>query len=135
MGEARRKAEHKPLISVLIPERGRPEKLSRLIASLLATSDGDSRIEIVVQIDNDDEAWADVEPHYEYAHTRYLCRDRAPTLGEKLNQLANEAKGDLLWFVSNDMLMDTPGWPAKFRAAAEKLPNGVGIAYVRDNVN
>ena len=132
MGEAKRKAEHLPMISVLIPERGRPEMLDRLICSLIDTAGGHDRIEIVVQIDDDDDAWKDRTP-FEHVHTRYLRRPRAPTLGEKLNQLANEAKGDLLWFISNDMLMDTHGWPEKFRAAAEKLPGGIGIAYVRDN--
>jgi glycosyltransferase involved in cell wall biosynthesis len=131
VGEARRKAEHKPLISVLIPERGRPEKLERLICSLLSATYS-NQIEILVQIDDDDEAWKDRTP-FEHSFTRYLRRPRAPTLGEKLNQLANEAKGDLLLFLSNDMQMDTPGWPAKCREAAKKLPNGIGIAYVRDN--
>lgn len=134
LGEARRRAEAASLISVLIPERGRPDSLDRLIVSLLETAGNDERIEILVAIDDDDPAWTDRAPA-EHQRTRYLRWPRPITLGEKLNALSVEAKGGILWFVANDYVMETPGWPEKFRAAVARLPNGIGVPYPHDDLH
>jgi hypothetical protein len=104
--------------------------LDRLIVSLIDLAD-DENYEIVVFIDADDPAWIDREPRA-HSHTRYLRRPRPPTLGEKLNQLAAEARGDLLWFVANDMVVETRRWPERFREAARDLPKGLGVVYAAD---
>lgn len=122
MGEQKRKQEH-ALISVLVPERGRPEELERLVASL----GQHERVEVLVQVDDDDPAWMSRS-----SSVAVLRRPRPPTLGEKLNQLAAEAQGDILLFLANDLAMTTLDWPAKVREAVAKLPNGIGIAYMRD---
>lgn len=134
MGEAKRKATLSALISVLIPERGRPEMLDRLICSLLDTAGADERIEILVAIDADDEAWFEREP-FAHVRTKYFRWPRPITLGEKINRLKDEATGDILWFIANDMVVDTSGWPAKFRQAIAKLPNGIGVPFVHDDLH
>lgn len=134
MGDAKRRAEQAKMISVLIPERGRPEALDRCIVSLIDTAGIDDAIEILVFIDNDDPAWQDREP-LAHSRVRYLRRPRPITLGEKLNELAKEARGDSFFFLANDMTMDTPGWPAMMRAAMAALPNGIGVLYARDELH
>jgi hypothetical protein len=131
LGEAKRKATAAETISVLIPERGRPDMLERLITSLLTTAGDDDHIEILVAIDADDPAWVGREP-FVHSKTRYFRWPRPLTLGEKLNKLKDEARGGVLWFIANDMVMDTNGWPEKMRQAVAKLPNGIGVPYVRD---
>lgn len=133
MGEAKRRAEQ-ALISVLIPERGRPEQLDRLISSLLDTAGTDERVEILVMIDDDDPAWTDREPR-QHSRTRYLRRPRPVTLGEKLNILARESAGEIMFFIANDYVMETPGWPMRFRVAVAGLPNGIGVPFVRDELH
>ena len=134
MGEAKRRAERPTLISVLVPERGRPEMLERLICSLIDTAGSDHQYEILVAIDNDDPEWVDREP-LAHSHTRYLRRPRPVTLGEKLNEMAREARGDIFWFIANDMVIETADWPAKFREACAKLPNGMGVPFVHDDLH
>lgn len=137
MGDAKRKADM-AMISVLIPERGRPRMLKRLIDSLIATADGDRRYEILVSVDDDDETWTDQPPHEPWSAARpvtWYHGPRAVTLGEKLNKLAAEARGDILWFIANDYVMETVGWPGKFRQAVTKLPNGIGVPYVHDDLH
>lgn len=135
MGEAKRKAES-ALISVLIPERGRPEMLKRLVQSLIDTADGDQRYEILIAIDDDDPAWAaNAVDSFEWPtghNLNILVGPRLITLGEKLNMLAKSANGDILWFIANDYVMETHGWPAKFREAVAKLPNQIGVPFPRD---
>jgi glycosyltransferase involved in cell wall biosynthesis len=134
MGEARRKAAIPAMISVLIPERGRPEMLERCIRSLLETAGDDKQVEILVAIDDDDPAWTNLEK-FSVLGVKYFVWPRPITLGEKLNQLAREAKGSILAFLANDYTMETPGWPAKFRAATAALPNGIGIAFPHDDLH
>lgn len=133
MGEQKRKAEN-ALISVLIPERGRPDMLERLICSLIDKAGSDERYEILVAIDSDDPAWDDREP-VPHAKVRYLKRPRPITLGEKLNELGRLSAGEIMWFIANDHIVDTPGWPTKFRHAVQKLPNGIGVPFVRDTLH
>ena len=108
--------------------------LERLICSLLDTAGGDDNLEVIVSIDTDDPAWVDREPVM-HSHVRYLRRERAITLGEKLNEMARIATGNILWFIANDMVMDTPNWPAKFREACDRLPNGIGVPFVKDTLH
>lgn len=138
MGQAKLR-EESPLISVLIPVRGRPDKTERLVESLIAHSDDDARYEILLAVDEDDEAGQE----FSLAHpvhgdgsygplVRFYLWPRPPTLGDKLNRLAGEAKGDIFWFIANDYEMATPGWPEKFRAAIKTLPNQMGVLFPND---
>lgn len=131
MGEAKRRAS---LVSVLIPERGRPEELDRLICSLLDTAGSDEAIEILVAIDTDDPEWVDREPMM-HSRTRYFRRERPQTLGEKLNLLAKESLGSILFFLANDYIVETPGWPQRFRDAVAQLPNGIGVPFPHDDLH
>lgn len=134
VGEAKRRRDLADTISVLIPERGRPEMLERCIQSLLDTAGDDHRIEILVAIDDDDPAWIDREP-IPMPRTRYFRWPRAITLGEKLNRLGQEAAGGIFWFIANDYIVETLGWPAKFREAVANLPNGIGVPFPRDDLH
>ena len=49
--------EHKQLISVILPSRGRPEQLYRCIASALSLSARPTLIEFIVYIDDDDSSY------------------------------------------------------------------------------
>ena len=131
MGEAARRRENADVISVLIPERGRPVELDRLIRSLLDGLWGDAKIEILVGIDDDDPAWEELNP-VPHPNVRYIRGPRPETLGVKLNDLAKQARGGILWFLANDQIVETLDWPAKCRAAVAAMPNGIGVAYPRD---
>lgn len=136
MGDQKRKAEN-ALISVMIPERGRPEMLERLIRSLCDTAAGDTRYEILVSVDADDEAWQGRPASWlsDYPVTDLFIGPRPTTLGVKINDLAAKAKGDILWFIANDYTMETHGWPRKFRESVAKLPNSIGYPFPHDDLH
>ena len=121
------------MISVLIPERGRPEMLERLLWSLRKQAGGDRDYEILVAIDDDDPAWP-VRPCNDHL-IHYFVWPRPPTLGVKLNMLAERARGDILWFIGNDMLMETPDWPARMREGVARLPGGIGVPFANSTLS
>lgn len=124
----------KPDISVLIPYFREPEKLRACVNSIVVKG-GDDKYEILVALDDDDpmlsEAAAALVNH---TKVKTFTWPRPDTLGQKLNKLAEQAKGHILWFISQDYTMETEGWPDKFRNAVSKLPNGkeVGILFPKD---
>lgn len=132
MGEAKRKRE---LISVLIPERGRPMMLFRLIRSLLDTAGDDKAFEVLVAIDDDDPEWATMDGQEINGRVRYFVWPRPKTLGEKLNMLAAQAQGASLWFLANDYVVLTHGWPGIIREAVAALPNGIGVPFPKDSLH
>lgn len=136
MGEAKLRRD-KPLISILVPERGRPAMLNRLVMSLFDTAKGDPRFEVLVSIDEDDPAWDATEPGMWSAlsQARIFVDPRPNTLGEKLNILAARATGDIVAFIANDYVMLTDGWPQIIRDAVEKLPNGIGVPFLKDSLH
>lgn len=125
------------MISILIPERGRPEKLVRLIKSLHRHAGDDQNHEILIAFDDDDPAWdyRVLDDDFQYPRFRKFCWPRPITLGAKLNMLAEQALGDVLCFIANDMVMETPGWPAKIQAAADSLAAGIGVPFLNSTLS
>jgi hypothetical protein len=112
--------------------------LARLINSLLDTSAGDQRIEILVSIDDDDPAWkngTNVDLPATNARVAYTVGPRPKTLGEKLNILAARATGEILTFLANDYVMLTHGWPGIMREAVARLPGGIGVPFPEDSLH
>lgn len=128
MGEAKRKSEIEPIVSVLIPSRGRPDLLARCVASLVATAGG-ANIEIIVGLDDDDPTIGDV--NIEAAITTVVA-PRHRTLGALINDLAVKAHGRWLFALGDDYVMTTAGWPKIIATAGDVLPRRVGVLYPKD---
>ncbi len=101
------------MISVLLPSRGRPEKLRKSIGSLLDGAHARSEVEILVATDPDDETMAlasllDLPPqvHVYQAPERFGYA----RLHEYVNYLAGVARGDWLMLWNDDAYMGTSGW-------------------------
>ncbi len=119
----------KPDISILVPTRGRPEKIHRLVRSL--EPDKNLNIEIVIGLDDDDPiglAFGDSPS----PNVRVITGPRHDTLGALFNTLAAEAKGDWLMAMGDDYVMDTPNWPAILLNCGKQLPRNVGVMFAKD---
>src|SRR5262249_23234449 len=115
-------------ISVLIPSRGRPDKLARCVASLGCHPN----VEIIVGLDTDDATSPEaaralrdqfgIEP---------MVGPRAKTLGALVNDLAARSAGKYLFFLGDDNVLGSPDWPARILRAARALPRRYGVLYPR----
>lgn len=132
MGEAKRKAEGTPDISVLIPSRGRPDMLTRCIASL----GNYPNVEILVGLDEDDkESESLTWPAAGLGHVTFCTAPRFPTLAACINNLAQGSKGRWLFVLCDDVVIHDPEWPAKIVAAGAMLPRGFGVMHPRDGLH
>lgn len=123
-------------VSVLVPTRGRPHNMRRMVDSGRATSD--SRVEWVFYIDDDDPASLDM--------ARQLDREAGDvvwTTGRRgelnLSQLWNEcfkiSSHDVLQHSCDETVYRTDGWDTAVLEAFEQWPDRIGLVYGRDGIH
>lgn len=98
-----------PLVSVLLPTRGRPELLRRSVMSLLDLASTPGRVEILVAVDEDDDATLEMVGELP-VHAFEFEPKGYPRLHEYVNELARQALGDWLLLWNDDAMMRTAGW-------------------------
>jgi hypothetical protein len=98
----------KPLISILVPSRGRKKQLKNLVANIANSVSDVNNIELLVKQDEDDPYTTIVAPNrfnipskvFLYPRSEYLNRDY-------YNFLAKEASGKYLFAIGDDVLIKT----------------------------
>lgn len=118
----------RPDISILVPTRGRPEKIKRLLESL----GQHKNVEVIVGVDDDDMAMLTAEPWATAPFHKVITGPRHQTLGALFNTLAAEAKGSWLMAMGDDYVMETEGWPKILLNCGKQMPHNVGVMFARD---
>lgn len=122
----------KDIVSVLLPSRGRPELLARSIQSLLDNADSLDNIEVLVAIDEDDDASFKMVKEADFPRCR--CYIVPPmgynNLNSYVNFLASHSNGKWLFFWNDDAIMQSKAWDKeilkhnKFRVLRVKEQSG-----------
>jgi len=108
-----------PLISILLPTRGRTHALERSIMSLIDLASNPSNLQFIVAFDNDDKDSSsyfidNIAPKIDSAGSLYTCLEFAPMgyirLNEYVNQCAKTATGKWLMFWNDDAFIDSSDW-------------------------
>lgn len=117
------------MISVLLPTRGRPSNVERLLTSSLETAD--TEVEFILYVDDDD-------------HTGDATREVAARLGATvhvgprvvLSQMWNEcwrlARHDVVMHCGDDIVFRTNGWDTRVLAEFERFPDRIVLVHGRD---
>lgn len=111
-------------VTVLVPSRGRPGNLKRLVDAVAATAPG---AHVIARVDDDD-------PHLgEYLDLVWADVVVGPRAGfvAAVNELAVWADRNYLMIVGDDVLPETPGWADAMIDALDGRP---GIAYGDDGL-
>ncbi len=124
-------------LAVLVPSRGRPENLARLIQAVHAVSRG--RTHVIAGVDQDDGRLHD---YLELRKTLLLPGDAIITSGQRrnlvdwTNRLASICQGQYRFYASlgDDMVPRTPGWDVKLTGAIDEDFGGTGFSYPWDGV-
>ena len=112
-------------VSVLIPTRGRIERLQTLLASYERTSAGDNS-ELLFRVDDDDLETRNLL--LGYGRCRMSVGPRSGGYGNMpsfFNELAVLASGDVLMCGNDDMIFQTNGWAALILETANQYPDGL----------
>lgn len=116
-------------ISLLVPTRGRPENVMRLIESIHSTAL--CRPEIIIRYDSDDHTsrkltellkeYTSAIPDWDYSIT--VIGGPRKTMTSYWNDCAKEATGDILMFAADDICFRTKGWDSLVRRTFDEHPD------------
>lgn len=110
-----------PLISILLPTRGRPEALRDSVASLMETAGDDGAFEILYGVDHDDTVTSRfirdniMAGPGRHRMTIFPQRHGYADLHKYVNALASAARGRWLMLWNDDAVMQSYGWDWRIR--------------------
>jgi len=118
-------------ITLCVPTRGRAGRFSEMVASALQKADRPQDIEIIARRDADDK-----QPYPELPRVKYITGLRPLYKGQvRMAGLWTEAweagDGDIAMMCGDDVTFITQGWDESVRAAFERVPDRVLMAYTR----
>lgn len=112
-----------PRVSVLLPSRGRPEKLRDALRSIYDTAKEPERVEAIVRTDSDD-----LSTLHEFANLSSLAtfiigpRELGYRSMDRFwNELAGAAQGRWLFFFNDDAIVTTDDWDAELDQYADPI--------------
>ncbi len=108
-----------PCVAVLIPTRGRPDRLERAVRSLHDTARGGAPYEILLRIDDDDAATLDRlrDTSLGGLVSAALCGPRGGgylDIHHHLHAMIEASSADWFLIFNDDSVMKTPGWNQYF---------------------
>lgn len=118
-----------PLISLLMPTRGRPALVKRFFRSVSDESSHLEAVEIILYVDEDDVA----SQHLDSPEVR-VVRIIGPRLsmGEYNSRCLGKANGQIVVLVNDDMVIRTHGWDDQIRALDAAIADKIYLAYSND---
>ena len=112
-------------ISVLVPTRNRLVYLEKMLESFDRTVTNPSQAELIFRCDHDDRETINrlcVTPHKILIDSR---SEGYKSLPRFYNDMARVANGDILMCCNDDIVFETPDWPAMILEEANKYPDGI----------
>ncbi len=118
-----------PIISLLMPTRGRPVLVERFINSLIVNTVYLDQVELVLYVDDDDILSHNIDS--EMISFKLIIGPRN-TMGAYNSACYAEAQGDIIILVNDDMIIDTLGWDIKIIELHSNIPDQIYLAYGND---
>ena len=117
------------LISILVPTRGRPESVFRLIKSINATASRKDLVEILFYVDNDDDSFP---PSIDLESNVRVIRGERVWISLAWNCLFAHSQGEILMYTGDDIVFETKGWDEQVRTAFTQFPDSLGLVFGDD---
>lgn len=120
-----------PSLSLIVPTRGRPEPLRRLLGSVAATARHPDRIEIVLVTDDDSPVGSLA---FSNLNIKQVVGPPERTMGE-LNHAGYEAShGDYVMLLNDDVIVRTRGWDRTVLECFRQFPDPIALVHVNDTL-
>jgi hypothetical protein len=121
----------RPLFSLIVPTRGRPAQLRRMLDSVARTASHPERIEVVLVIDADDPA--SLATHSCLA-IRHAVVPPGLTMGALNNAGFAVSAGDYVMLLNDDVIVRTRGWDAIAVGCFRRFPDPFVLLHVNDTL-
>lgn len=121
----------RPLISLIVPTRGRPAKLRRMLDSVARTAYHPERLEIVLVVDADDPASLTSHPRLAIRH---VVVPPGLTMGALNNAGFDASTGTYVMLLNDDVIVRLPGWDATVLACFRRFPDPFVLIHVNDTL-
>ncbi|MHB1606654.1 MAG: glycosyltransferase family 2 protein [Leptospirales bacterium] len=122
-------------ISILLPTRGRVQRLDRALKSLKSHAHDPSKVEIIFRCDHDDEETQDyLRSHEEF----FLVGPREKgyaSLPKFMNQCASVSTGDIIMMLNDDIIVETQDWDLRLLDFANKFQDGIFNIGIKTGLN
>ena len=118
--------------SILLPTRGRPDRVETFLDSIEDTADDTDRIEVVVRFDRDDEAMMSHKFKRRKLELLAIVGLRPSCLSDAWNDCWHRSKNDILMLAGDDLIFRTPLWDTEIRREIKEFPHKVGLVYCAD---
>lgn len=126
-------------ISVCLPTRGRPDRMSEMVESIANTASGP--VQVAFAIDDDDKASI---KRATQLFTTYkgrvdvrskVVKRGAFLMSDLYNRAAEIATGDILMECCDSVLFHSPGWDELVEAEFAKVPDRILLVFGRDGIH
>ena len=118
-----------PSISLLLPTRGRHTLVERLFKSIAETAAQPERVEVILYVDDDDT----VSHHLDSKDFRVVrIIGPAMSMGGYNSACLEQACGDIVILVNDDMVISTPGWDNMIVEMDAGFTDKIYLAYGND---
>lgn len=121
----------KPWLSLLIPSN-RSAGLLKFKDSLEMKALSPSSYQYVIGLDEGSER-ANLRGS-EYPQDKSIFVEKGISIPQIFGKLIEEADGEWIWFLNDDVLMETDGWDVKLHGLLEGLKDPIHLLHVKENL-
>lgn len=125
-------------ISMLLPTRGRPEKLEKALTSYQDTVHSKTLFDVWLYIDNDDAVtinFLNSDKLKKYSFTiHWVIGERPVSQGEMVNKLVHACTSNPGIYIptGDDYIYSEPDWDIKIRDAFNAVPDRIALIHIPD---
>ena len=108
-----------PKFSFLVPTRNRPDLVARFFESIVDTTEHLDELEIILCIDEDDEASKAIT--HDYLSCRKVVVPKGHNMGALNRACFDASKGRFVMLMNDDVILRTKGWDVIVAAVFESF--------------
>lgn len=122
------------MITIVVPSRGRPSNIRRLVSSICDTAADISKIEIIVRLDKDDsnlEEYVRILNKFKIDITK-IVGEKTENLSDLWNKSYKRVKYDRIMMMADDVIFRTKNWDRMVVEASPRPQNTVYLIWGND---
>lgn len=121
----------RPLFSLIVPTRGRPAQLRRMLNSVADTAAHPEKIEVLLVVDGDDPASVVTHPRLS---VRHVVVPPGRTMGALNNAGFAASSGKYVMLLNDDVVVRTRAWDAIALTCFARFPDPFVLLHVNDTL-